>query len=528
MELQDILVDLSSKNDYLGMAQVLRGVKMKTPEQQQQLDSQVAILERYGGIANKLLSSQPDPDVRDKLAFSLSYKGGGYGEKDPETGEWINPYARKFTEYVNKIGDSTFDDTKAYKLKIQFENEDKYKDFIDSSGLNFNTSAYSDGSAYLERVDGTPTLILNKNLLGTPQFFEAFANGLRNIHSNSFSLAGNTSHGFTISGLDKDGKFTGEIYDGVNNGPLADALSILDDVNNAYKTELESKYSQVIPSGLQVSGFINDKQRQIVNMVGTGRLEREMGNFMLKQIDDYYTNQLSGISLTGFDEVYATQVNDKTKNLMPIDDSDTRSELTDMIRAAAKENRVTVRAATSGGRVGASITIAAKLDTDGKPVGNYGGAVELFIPGLFEKDARNVMDQDLDAKLLVEKSEHIAFNHSYFLEDGGKICDFAGDGSAVYEDDLGRRTLLPEEVDNLMRQNEMIKSTASQLKKDISEQNLDSASATELATKYATKIYSYMNDVPESEIDTSQNNIPTTEGNLTIDRMVKLILSNLE
>lgn len=527
MQIQDILNDLSSKNDYLGMAKFLRGVKLNNKEQQDELNNQIAVLERYGGIANKLLSSQADPDIRNKLSFSLSFKGGSYGEKDPDTGEWKNPYAKTFVDYINSIGDSN-NGNKAYKLRIKFDDEDKYKEFIDNSGLQFNTQEYSNSDAYLERVNGNPTLILSKNLLGDTKFFESFTNGLKNVHTNAFSFMSDSRHGFTISGLDKDDKFTGTIYDGIEVGPLADARSILDDVNNTYKQEVASKYDQVIPSGLQVSGYINDKQRRIVNMVGSGRLEREMANFMLKQIDDYYDNQLSGISLTGYDDVYATKINDETKNLMPINDSQTRSDLTDMIRAAAKENRVTVRAATAGGRVGASITIAAKLDTDGKPIGKYGGGVEIFVPGLFEKDARQVMDQDLDAKLLVEKSEHIAFNHSYFLEDGGKLCDFTGDGGAIYEDDLGRKTLTPAEVDDLMRQNEMIRGAAKQLVSDIDTKNLDNKSATELAQQYAVKIYSYMNDVPEAEIDTSKNNVPTIEGHLSINRIVQLIISQLK
>ena len=428
----------------------------------------------------------------------------------------------------NGVDPVTGENFTAYGLGITFDTEDAYKAFVDNSGLKIGVKSDNNQQAFSNVVNGKPVVYISKSLLGDVNFFNRFHAGLNAVNDAGGIFSGyRTPHGYSVVGTDETWTKLGARYNGWNDD-LESLFNFVDDVDNTYKEEIASKYNKVIPSGLQVSGFINDKQRQIVNMVGTGRLEREMGNFMLKQINDYYDNQLSGISLTGFEDVYATKVNDETKNLMPIEDSKTRNDLTDMIRAAAKENRVTVRAATAGGRVGASITIAAKLDNEGKPVGNYGGAVEIFIPGLFEEDARNVMDQDLDAKLLVEKSEHIAFNHSYFLEDGGKICDFAGDGSASYEDDLGRRFLTPEEVDNLMRQNEMIKGTANQLKKDIAEQNLDDASATELAQQYAKKIYSYMNDVPESEIDTSQNNIPTTEGNLTIDRMVKLILSNLK
>lgn len=536
MELIDRLNQLAQKNDYLGMATVLKGIKVTDAEQQKQLNNQITQLERYGGIANKLLNSEPDYDKRDKLAFSLLMQGGSYGEKNPETGEWVNPYARQFTNLLNELGNGKNpmdgSDFTAHGLKISFASEENYKEFLDKSGLNFGPKD-EHSQAFSEVEDGRYSVNISKSLLGDMNFFKAFYKGLEatnNVKGEQGSWV--FPNKYIVTGMDENWDKEGAVYTAeksfwTSGDKFRQMLDLVEDVNNTYNETVASKYDNVIPTGLQVSGYINDKQRQIINMVGTGRLEREMGNFMLKQIDDYYSNQLSGISLTGFSDVYATEINDKTKNLRQVTDSETLSSLTDMIRAAAKENRVSVRAATSGGRVGASITIAAKLDKDGKPVDNYGGAVELFIPGLFEKDARNVMDQDIDAKLLVEKSEHIAFNHSYFLEDGGHLTDFQGDGAAVYEDDVKRTALSPEQVDMLMRQNEMIKSAASQVKEDITNGDATDDTAAVQARKYAKRVYSYINNIPEDQIDDTKNNVSDNELGLSIDRIVKLILNQI-
>lgn len=484
-----------ANNDYLGAADYLKRIKFSDKTTQDALNQQIAVLERYGGIANSILSKEVDINRKNLIAFALNRGSDNFGGIDQETGEYINPYARQFINSINNVGNSK--DKIANYIDIEFTNQEAYANFLDNSGLSFENKVEDNQlSPYFYTNNGTPTVRIQKQTLQNSKFFDSFINGLlasqtfaQMYSPSTFSTINVDNYDYNIKSYDAENKVINE-WSGLGN-ELAQARDVVRSATNAYDTIVKTAYQNVIPTELMGSGFMCNAQKQITEAAFAGRIEQTQANFMLKQIDDFYMNKLKSISLTGYD-VYATDPSGNTANLLEIDKPDIKQTYTKWVRAAAKEGRLTATAGVSGGRVGTILTLSATVDKDNHLNDEAHGDIQLFVPGLLDKDARELMDQDVNSKILVERAEHIAFGHEYKLVQGGRLINFTGDGGAIYKDDLGEVYKTPDEVTQMMLENEMLAGTVKELKAQIETNNYDSSQAETLATEYATKVYDYI------------------------------------
>lgn len=529
----NILQEFNNKiktNDYVGAANYLRSIKFNDKNRNDALLQQAAILERYGGIATAILDKEQNSDKKDLLSFNLSRLAGNFGAIDETTGRWKNRYANQYVDYITNLGNK--DKRYAQYIDITFNDQDTYNKFVDTSGLQYGNKADDDQKSPYTRVeDGKTILRLNKQALLDGEFFDKFTSGL--LAAKTQNMYATTSWGQVIHLADAGG-FTVSSYD-YENKPI-DSWSDFDDnlrgaydlsrtAKENYEATMNKYYDRVIPSQLMASGFMCGAQKQITEAAFAGQLDSSQANFMLSQIDAYYNNLLSHESLTEYD-VYATDPNSESMNLEEIDDPALKGEYTKIMRAAAKEGRLKVAAGTSGGRVGAVITISAKIDKDGNLGKGADADYQFFVPGLLDEDARNVIDEDVNAKILVEKSEHIAFGHQYDLSEGGRLINFQGDGSAIYQDDTGEVYKTPEEVDKLMLRNEMVKGGIQMLKNSIFEDNLTDKQVENLATEYATKIFDFTEEKePTKEEGEKEASVKhTNEELISIQNLVQRII----
>lgn len=496
--MNDILNEFNKRiadNDYIGAASFLKGLKFSDKTKQEAINQQIATLERYGGIASSILSKEVDLDRKALLAFSLNRHSNNFGGIDPSTGRYINPYANKFVDYLNNIGNKN--DRTADYIDIEFDSQESYNTFVDKSGLSFSNQV-EDGqlSPYLYTNNGSPTLRIHKQTLQDSNFFDNFVGGLINTseiyHSPGYWMGQGqpvTINHYGVKSYDSDNKLVNQ-WSGLGDD-LQQAYNLTRSASENYDAVMKTAYSNVIPTELMGSGYMCNAQKQITEAVFAGRLSETQGNFMLKQIEDFYNNKLKTISLTGYD-VYATESNGDTANLLEVEDTTTKQKFTKWMRAAAKEGRLTAVAGVSGGRVGTILTISATVDKDNNLNDEAHGDIQLFVPGLLDKDARDLVDKDVDSKILVERAEHIAFGHEYNLVQGGRLINFAGDGSAIYKDDTGEVYKDPDQVTQMMLENEMLAGTVNELREQVDANNYDDNQATQLAEQYATKVYDYV------------------------------------
>lgn len=504
--MNDILNEFNKRiadNDYIGAASFLKGLKFSDKTKQEAINQQIATLERYGGIASSILSKEVDPDRKALLAFSLNRHSNNFGGIDTNTGRYVNPYANKFVDYLNQAGNNN--DKVAEYLDIEFNTPEAYRDFIDKTGLSFgNKTEDNQLSPYMYTNNGSPVIRVHKQSLQDGNFFDSFIGGLADSRQQ-IQIPGNWLvqartigiNPFNIKSYDNDNKLINQ-WEGLGN-ELQSAYDLTKEASYQYDTTMKTAYSNVIPTELMGSGYMCNAQKQITEAVFAGRLNETQGNFMLKQIEDFYNNKLKTISLTGYD-VYATTSDGETANLLEVEDTATKQKYTKWMRAAAKEGRLTAVAGVSGGRVGTILTLSATVDKDNNLNDEAHGDIQLFVPGLLDKDARDLVDKDVDSKILVERAEHIAFGHEYNLVQGGRLINFAGDGSAIYKDDTGEVYKDPDQVTQLMLENEMLAGTVNELREQVTTNNYDDDQMARLAEAYATKVYDYVyNKVPTQE-----------------------------
>lgn len=482
-------------NDYLGAAAYLKTIKFSDKTTQDAINQQIAVLERYGGITNAILSKEVDKDRKFQIAFALNRHSNNFGAKDPSTGRYVNTYANQFIDCLNNLGNSK-DKTATY-IDVEFDNQESYNTFVDKSGLSFSAKVEENQlSPYMYTNNGNPVIRVQKQTLQDSNFFDNFMGGLVGSTETYYSPGYWMGQGqpvkinhYGIKSYDADNNIINS-WSGLGN-ELQQAYNLTRMSADTFDTVMKTAYKNVIPTELMASGFMCDAQRQITMAAMSGRIDDTRANSMLKRIDDFYTNKLKTISLTGYD-VYATEVNGETANLLEVEDTATKQKYTKWMRAAAKEGRLTAVAGVSGGRVGTILTLSATVDKDNNLNDEAHGDIQLFVPGLLDKDARELMDQDVNSKILVERAEHIAFGHEYKLAQGGRLINFMGDGGAIYKDDLGEVYKKPDEVTQMMLENEMLAGTIKELQTQVEANNYDAAQAESLATDYATKIYDYI------------------------------------
>lgn len=416
-------------NDYVGLADYISQFKPKDKVQREELKQYVNTLKRYGHIASAVINNTQSTEERDLVSFNLQRENGLYGIK--------NKYAQEYGKNLNNIGGN-----KASYIDYEFADDDSYTKFINNSNLNIGGyDKNNPTSSYHYMNNGRHTIRIQKTAFNNSKFFDALNKGLDSLIV-PVTVTGSVS-AFIPSYTDIIPYFKSTSYDENGNQldskfgyfkAQADCAKLVNSAESTYKNTLNKCYSKVMPSELVSMGYMCDAQRQLNEGAKNGTITEAYYNLNTKIIKDYYDTQLKQLSLTHYD-VYAIGENETSQTFNAIGNED-KGKYTALIRAAAKQDRVTVGAGMAGGRVGTIITIAPKLDEKGN-FGKEGNAgYQFFVPGLFEEDARNVMDKDDNAKVMVDLAEHQAFNTPYKLVEGGYIKDFDGNG-ATFTNDIG-------------------------------------------------------------------------------------------
>ena len=519
-------------NDYIGLANYLDQFNIADKNKRIQVKQDINKLKRYGSIANAILEKQIDEADKSAIIFSMQRDHGVYDTN--------NTYTKQYLDAVNSIGNKTHwfkDDETAEIFQYVFDTKNEYDKFIEESGLTIK--GYDDKNPtapYMFMYNGQPVIQVRRDAFKNTTFFDSLNKGLETLYASDYDKAmwrlevmhnpqaEKPTNGFRTISYDKSGKKLQNV-EGFDEYQKK-AWDYAKESNNAYKKNIEEAYEKVVPTKLMTSGFLCGAQRNLYTMAMNGQIDASTFNMQSNIIKDYYDNALYHTSLTGCDEVYMTHPDNDSQTLDVMRDED-KGKWTEIMRTALKEGRVKYGAGSAGGRVGTVITIIDKTDkNDDASDGDYGKGTQIFVPGLFDEDARDLIDSDPDAKLQVDLAEHQAFGHDYTLIEGGVLSDFDGDGGATYKDDVSTYYLTPEEVQQRMRRNILIQGGIDEAKNVLEFDNagyLQPASTDLLdqILKYSTNVYSI-----DSNAQTKEE-LETDEAKQEIDNIYMLILREL-
>lgn len=479
-------------NDYTGLADYISQFKPKDKIQREELKQYANTLKRYGHIASAVINNTQSPEDKDLVSFNFQRENGIYSIK--------NKYAQNYGKNLNNIGGN-----KAAYIDYEFADDDSYLKFVNNSGLNVGGYDKDNPTAPYHYINnGHHILRIQKTAFNNSKFFDSLNKGLDSI-VKTVTVPGSVS-AFIPSYVDVMPYFKSTSYDERGTQitskigyfkEQADCARLVNSANTTYKNTLTKCYNKVMPSELVSMGYMCDAQRQLNEGATSGAITSEYYNLNSKIIKDYYDTQLKQISLTGYD-VYAIDENETSQTFNEIGNED-KGKYTALVRAAAQQNRVTVGAGMAGGRVGTIITIAPKINEKGE-FGKEGNAgYQFFVPGLFEEDARNVMDHDDNAKVMVELAEHQAFNAPYQFIEGGYLKDFDGNG-ATFTNDIGNIRMDNATIRLQMLRNTWLETGIESVKDYIDDNpKTNDANVTAMITTFAVNMYSRLYGSPYEE-----------------------------
>lgn len=534
--------------DFNSCVKYIRGYRDPNPIRQRALYDAARIYERQGQDLNRVLATTDDPTEKEKISFYFQRRMNLWGNNAADRSSFANSYLTA----IENIGSDG--DRKAKTLDISFDNESSYKSFV---------SLYSSGKSTTN--NGKYIVTVNIEDLKKSEEYDKFNSAIKSMPKiiDNYSLINGVSPStpwmaitgqnnyvagvpYKITSKDENGEAI--VKDFTN--PLMDTNRIVEDAENFVKGKEEAGFSKTAASEVMSKPYMCQAQYQIATAMMNGQIDDAHAERLLKHINEYYTNLLYATSLANY-EVFATEPNGDTMNFMAMTDSKEKTAATLKMQAALKEGRVSFRAASSGGRTGTLITIDAKLDKEGNLMENAASAQSFFVPDLFVEDTGKVMDEDVDARVLNYKAQHMAFNHAYDLVNGNYISDFDSEGGAIMNEVVGdkviQRPLTNEEVNQEMLKNELAISAVDKIQnedltkyadrvKDYTEDQLNKLEAkdtygyndTEIQTvaqQYAQQIILYINNL--TSIDEAKTEEEKNRINFETDLLKKNIISRV-
>ena len=534
--------------DFNSCVKYIRGYRDPNPIRQRALYDAARIYERQGQDLNRVLATTDDPTEKEKISFYFQRRMNLWGNNAADRSSFANSYLTA----IENIGSDG--DRKAKTLDISFDNESSYKSFV---------SLYSSGKSTTN--NGKYIVTVNIEDLKKSEEYDKFNSAIKSMPKiiDNYSLINGVSPStpwmaitgqnnyvagvpYKITSKDENGEAI--VKDFTN--PLMDTNRIVEDAENFVKGKEEAGFSKTAASEVMSKPYMCQAQYQIATAMMNGQIDDAHAERLLKHINEYYTNLLYATSLANY-EVFATEPNGDTMNFMAMTDSKEKTAATLKMQAALKEGRVSFRAASFGGRTGTLITIDAKLDKEGNLMENAASAQSFFVPDLFVEDTGKVMDEDVDARVLNYKAQHMAFNHAYDLVNGNYISDFDSEGGAIMNEVVGdkviQRPLTNEEVNQEMLKNELAISAVDKIQnedltkyadrvKDYTEDQLNKLEAkdtygyndTEIQTvaqQYAQQIILYINNL--TSIDEAKTEEEKNRINFETDLLKKNIISRV-
>lgn len=215
-------------------------------------------------------------------------------------------------------------------------------------------------------------------------------------------------------------------------------FEVVNDANDKIKsiTSTNEKEGTSTVSSMTLN-FNSARAKDISDYLNAGRINSSQASALIKENNNAILNGIMNSDLTQY-EVYATDHEDDSGNTTrsKIDDTKTRAEIQDRIRAEIRDGKFDVNTqvalAIQGDQTGYVITLPAKHDKDGEVEGT---TESIFIPNFLNGEAEKVFNRNTKTRAIKELASMKMYNYGVDIPQDGKLNVYNNPdtGAAVYQ-----------------------------------------------------------------------------------------------
>ena len=487
---KDIYSKFIADGDYAGAANYLSRGHFKDPNKQRIVNETIKQLRSEG---RKIQGMMERADVDQKAAFSFinsidsnSNLPGLNNGKDAD-GNYIgatNQYSKAYSDAKRNLASTNEHEAESISVKFGGKTDKRYGflgiDFL-AKDKEYKTDAFTE---MLHRAGITKKSLINSgakitvkdgqyylNISKRNNLFNRVYNALLKTKSDDglyrFQVAGIDAKGNLIknneSRLMLSAKDRGEaiqkgidIYpyktsdiekgDGYYYNPSDSKMfrnftapsEVVNDANNKIKsiTSTNEKEGTSTVSSMTLN-FNSARAKDISDYLNAGRINSSQASALIKENNNAVLNAIMNSDLTQY-EVYATDHEDDSGNTTrsKIDDTKTRAEIQDRIRAEIRDGKFDVNTQVAlgiqGDQTGYVITLPAKHDKDGEVEGT---TESIFIPNFLNGEAEKVFNRNTKTRAIKELASMEMYNYGVDIPQDGKLNVYNNPdtGTAVYQ-----------------------------------------------------------------------------------------------
>lgn len=463
---------LMSTNNYLGMANYLEQHPVQDKNSQMLINQQIARLKEQDAIRRAILKNSTNDDAL-KFAFKESLDSGIYDSS--------NNYFTTYKKHWDDLGNSE-NGKLATRLRV-ITGQDAFDNFLRS--LNVEQNQLKDlGISLGSNTDGRYIIEFNKNV---PQYHK-IANALSTMSYMEHDVQAGFDYAYNVNsdlyGLDSKGNV---IYKGdTSDDNISSMVSMYNDAKDVAQNLLEQATNHNYVTKSVNTPFLGAADEKLFNLYASGRIDKQTYDEHKKIRQEHYDRLLAQVPFSQI-EVYSTGIDgDETETLRLMEDNIERGKLSDYIRVALSENRVTYSSANVGGVIGVMITVSAKPDNEGKIKGDYNKSRQLFVPGLWQDKAEEDLAANTATRAARTFNVHQAFGHDYQHVRGDKIYNFTPNGATYQDRDGNIMEISNDDVIRIMDENHCYDMAVELINSDYRDENGNLIKPEEIKTRIKT------------------------------------------
>ena len=487
---EEIYNKFIADGDYAGAANYLSRGHFKDPNKQRIVNETIKQLRSEG---RKIQGMMERADVDQKAAFSFinsidnNYNLPGLNNGKDADGNYIgatNQYSKAYSDAKRNLASTNEHEAESISVKFGGKTDKRYGflgiDFL-AKDKEYKTDAFTE---MLHRAGITKKSLINSgakitvkdgqyylNISKRNNLFNRVYNALLKTKSDDglyrFQVAGIDAKGNLIknneSRLMLSAKDRGEaIQKGIDISPYKTSdiekgdgyyynpsdskmfrnftapSEIVNDANNKIKsiTSTNEKEGTSTVSSMTLN-FNSARAKDISDYLNSGRINSSQASALIKENNNAVLNAIMNSDLTQY-EVYATDHEDDSGNTTrsKIDDTKTRAEIQDRIRAEIRDGKFDVNTQVAlgiqGDQTGYVITLPAKHDKDGEVEGT---TESIFIPNFLNGEAEKVFNRNTKTRAIKELASMEMYNYGVDIPQDGKLNVYNNPdtGAAVYQ-----------------------------------------------------------------------------------------------
>ena len=492
----DIEGKFRAEHDYLGLADYLSHFRMGNLQEQRAYENEIAQIRRYGREYNAIHRFATN-DQSDAINFLEAFNHGSIDTLDSNNtakknyDNVISVLGRREHYTSGYMGNAPENYITALNPTSGYARTEYGEDEAATIRVSFNNKHVSYGLWGF----GYDWMAKDKNEHQFNKFVEDTGYGLQDIESILGDKAINYENGRMIISIPKSNQAgitlltkirkwcndTGRTDDDVQyasygsdnkliNGETSiigkqiQGLSDFLDRTNAYKDEVMNNITEKnIVSTISLP-YMNEGQMQLKQLSDAGMIDIKYYNARVKADNDIYRNLLLATDFSQLD-IYTTDGNKDPgdRTLRRMENNLDRGALKDYINNAISEDRVSWRAAISGGEYGTYLEINA-VDDKGKLITDKDDSrrgMTIFIPGLFTESVQQAFNASTQGKTVAEFNSMQLYGYERTLQNGNILSKIGNETAELYDKDTrSSRVITREEAQDMLHQDIIIEDAA--------------------------------------------------------------------